>query len=100
MRKDYFLSLGGFRELALMEDVDLMRRVRQSGGKIRIIGDKVKTSARRWEKEGVLYCTLRNWTLVLLWRAGVSPERLARFYHDQDSPGKDKNEGRGKNNYR
>ena len=96
MRKDYFLSLGGFRELPLMEDVDLMRRVRQSGGKIHIIRDKVKTSARRWEKEGVLYCTVRNWTLVLLWLAGVSPERLARFYQNQNSPGKDKNEGRGK----
>jgi rSAM/selenodomain-associated transferase 2 len=85
LRKDYFLSLGGFRELPIMEDVDLMCRVRQAGGKIHIIRDKVKTSARRWEKEGVLYCTLRNWTLVLLWRAGVSPERLARFYRDHES---------------
>jgi rSAM/selenodomain-associated transferase 2 len=96
LRRDYFLGLGGCRELPLMEDVDLMRRVRQSGGKIRIISDTVKTSARRWEGEGMLYCTLRNWTLMLLWRMGASPERLARFYHDQNSPGKDKNEGRGK----
>jgi rSAM/selenodomain-associated transferase 2 len=84
VRKDYFFDLGGFRELPLMEDVDLMGRVRRSGGKIRIISDRVKTSARRWEREGVLYCTLRNWILVLLWRIGVSPERLARFYHDHN----------------
>ena len=84
LRRDYFLGLGGFRELPLMEDVDLMRRVRQSGGKIHIIGDKVKTSARRWEKEGALYCTLRNWMLTLLYLLGVSPERLARFYHDHN----------------
>jgi rSAM/selenodomain-associated transferase 2 len=83
LRRDYFLGLGGFHELPLMEDVDLMRRVRQSGGKIHIIGNKVKTSARRWEREGVLHCTLRNWMLVLLWRLGVSPEHLARFYRDQ-----------------
>ena len=100
LRRDYFVGLGGFRELPLMEDVDLMRRVRQSGGKIRIISEKVKTSARRWEGEGVLYCTLRNWMLTLLYLFGVSPRRLARFYHDQNSPGKDKNEGGGKNNYR
>jgi rSAM/selenodomain-associated transferase 2 len=84
LRRKFFLGLGGFRELPLMEDVDLMRRVRRSGGKIHIIHDKVKTSARRWEKEGVFYCTLRNWTLVLLWLAGVSPERLTRFYQDHD----------------
>jgi hypothetical protein len=38
------------------------------------------TSARRWEKEGVLYATLRNWMLQLLFFIGVSPQRLARFY--------------------
>ena len=96
LRREYFLGLGGFRELSLMEDMDLMRRVRQSAGKIHIISDKVKTSARRWESEGVLYCTLRNWMLILLYLLGVSPRRLARFYHDQNSPGKDKNKGNGK----
>jgi len=82
LRKDYFLGLGGFRELPVMEDVELMRRVRQSGGKIRIMRERVKTSARRWEKEGVLLCTLRNWMLILLYLVGVSPDHLARFYHD------------------
>jgi rSAM/selenodomain-associated transferase 2 len=100
LRRDYFLGLGGFRELPLMEDVDFMRRVRQSGGKIHIINDKVKTSARRWEREGVLYSTLRNWMLVLLWRIGVSPDRLKRFYREENrSPGKDKKKGRGKGKY-
>ncbi len=84
LRRDYFLGLGGFRELPLMEDVDLMRRVRQSGGKIRIISDKVKTSARRWEREGVLCCTLRNWMLILFYLLGVSPRRLAWFYRDHE----------------
>ena len=85
LRREFFLGLGGFRELPLMEEVDLMRRVRQSGEKIYIIGEKVKTSARRWEKEGVLYCTLRNWMLILLYLLGVSPERLARSYQDHES---------------
>jgi rSAM/selenodomain-associated transferase 2 len=84
LRRKFFLDLGGFRELPLMEDVDLMRRVRQSGGKIHIIGERVKTSARRWEKEGVVCCTLRNWILVLLYLLGVSPGYLARFYHDHE----------------
>ncbi|HME41999.1 MAG TPA: TIGR04283 family arsenosugar biosynthesis glycosyltransferase [Syntrophorhabdales bacterium] len=82
LRRESFFDLGGFRELPLMEDVDLMRRVKQSGKKIHIIARKIKTSARRWEKEGVVYCTFRNWMLILLYLLGVSPRRLARLYPD------------------
>ncbi len=80
LRKEFFIRLGGFRELPLMEDVDLMLRVRRSGARIHIIHEKVETSARRWEKEGVLFCTLRNWALAAVYLLGVSPQRLARFY--------------------
>jgi hypothetical protein len=80
IRRDYFRSMGGFQDIPIMEDVDLMRRIKKKGGKIHILRDRVKTSARRWEKEGILYGTLRNWLLVSLFCAGVKPERLARFY--------------------
>jgi len=80
IRRDYFRSMGGFQDIPIMEDVDLMRRIKKKGGKIHILRDCVKTSARRWEKEGILYGTLRNWLLVSLFCAGVKPERLARFY--------------------
>ncbi len=68
--------------MPLMEDVELMSRVRRSGAKIHIIDEKVETSARRWEAEGVLSCTLRNWTLLALYVLGASPQRLARLYRD------------------
>jgi rSAM/selenodomain-associated transferase 2 len=77
---DYFRSLGGFAGIPLMEDVEIMRRIKKRGDGIVIIGRPVRTSARRWEKEGVLKCTLRNWCLISLYLAGVSPERLAEFY--------------------
>lgn len=80
IRKDYFHAIGGFREMPLMEDVELMRRIRRAGGRISIIPERVKTSPRRWEEKGVLFCTLRNWALITLYFLGVSPERLARFY--------------------
>jgi rSAM/selenodomain-associated transferase 2 len=80
IRKDYFHAMGGFKEIPLMEDVDLMRRIRKAGDRICIIREKVKTSPRRWEKEGVLSCTLRNWSLITFYFLGVSPEKLARFY--------------------
>lgn len=80
IRAAYFRELGGFSDLPLMEDVDLMHRIKRDKGRITIIPQPVSTSARRWEREGIFYCTLRNWTLITLYKLGVSPARLCRFY--------------------
>lgn len=80
MRKDYFNKIGGYREIPLMEDVELLQRVKKMGDKIWIISDRVSTSPRRWEKEGIVCCTLRNWILQGLYLMGVSPHKLAKFY--------------------
>jgi rSAM/selenodomain-associated transferase 2 len=80
IRRTFFEQLGGYKELPIMEDVDLMQRIRKRGSRIRILTEKVLTSPRRYEREGVLYCTLRNWSLQLLYALGVSPERLAGWY--------------------
>jgi rSAM/selenodomain-associated transferase 2 len=80
IRKDYFHAIGGFKEIPLMEDVDLMRRIKKAGDKICILPLRVKTSPRRWEKEGVGRCTLRNWVLITLYCLGFSPEKLAKHY--------------------
>ncbi len=75
-----FRELGGYRPLSIMEDINLMQRIKESGSKIEIIRQKVHTSARRWEKEGVLACTLRNWVLSSAYYLGVPPEKLKRYY--------------------
>ena len=80
VRKAYFEKVGGYAEIPLMEDVELMRRIRKRGDRICIIPEKVLTSPRRYEQEGILYCTFRNWALQLCYQAGVSPERLAKWY--------------------
>jgi rSAM/selenodomain-associated transferase 2 len=80
IRKDYFDRIGGYRDIPLMEDVELMKRIRKRGDRIRIIPVKVRTSPRRYEREGVLYGTFRNWLLQILYALGVSPERLAKWY--------------------
>ena len=76
----YFRLMGGFRNIPIMEDVDLMRRIRNDGRKIVILKEQAVTSARRWETEGAFQCTLRNWILITLFSFGVSPEKLVRFY--------------------
>jgi rSAM/selenodomain-associated transferase 2 len=85
LRRACFQALGGFRELPIMEDVDLMRRLRLAGGRIAILPERVVTSARRWEKEGALYTTLRNWSLVTLFSFGIDAKRLTRWYRPNRS---------------
>src|SRR5208337_3368053 len=80
IRKEYFHSIGHFMEIPLMEDVELMRRIKKAGDKIYIISEKVGTSPRRWEKEGVIRCTLRNWVLITLYSIGIPAEKLSKFY--------------------
>lgn len=79
--KNAFDTIRGFQEIPLMEDLDLMRRMRKSGYKIYIIPEKIQTSPRRWEKEGFFYCTFRNWIIVMLYLLGAKPERLAKYYY-------------------
>lgn len=80
IKRQFFAILGGYNPMPLMEDVDLMRRVKKAGGKIALVNRKIFTSPRRWEKEGVIFCTLRNWTLILLYFIGVPAEKLSKFY--------------------
>lgn len=75
-----FHALGGYREIPIMEDLDLMRRVRRAGGRTRLLSAAVLASARRWEAEGAWRCTLRNWLLATLFLLGVPPGRLAGWY--------------------
>jgi len=42
---------------------------------------RVQTSARRWQQDGIIRRTLRNWWLLLRYRCGLSPETLAQHYH-------------------
>ena len=80
LRRDYFHMIGGFSMIPLMEDVDIMRRIKRRGDTIEIIGKRVQTDPRRWEKEGLVLGTLRNWMLMSLYLMGVSPHKLVRYY--------------------
>lgn len=78
--RGYFQTIGGYAAMPLMEEVELMRRIKKRGDSIALLDAAVTTSARRWEEEGVCYVTFRNWTLAILYTLGVPPEFLVRFY--------------------
>ncbi len=80
LRKQYFDSIGGYRELPLMEDVELMRRINRKNGKIIILPEAVLTSDRRWQLEGFFYTLLRDTGIIFLYWCGMPAEKLAKFY--------------------
>ena len=76
-----YRAAGGYPPWPLFEDVALSKRLRSSGVRVELLEDAtLALSPRRWEKEGILRCTLRNWILRALHECGVPPERLARRY--------------------
>ena len=73
-----YREVGGFRSLALMEDVDIARRIGRQ--RLRPLAATALTSAERWRRDGWLHRSTRNLSCLALYGAGVSPARLARLY--------------------
>ena len=96
IRRDYFNQMGGYPEIPLMEDVALMRRIKGAGGRIGFIPEPVMTSARRWEQEGILHTTLRNWLLLSAYTMGVDPDKLVKYYKEARGVAKEGVKGRVK----
>jgi rSAM/selenodomain-associated transferase 2 len=82
VRRDVFTALGGFASIPLMEDVELIRRLKGSG-RLRHLRLSLTTSARRWEEEGWWRRSARNLVTLARYGAGVSPEKLASRYYGE-----------------
>jgi hypothetical protein len=74
-----FSALGGFPALPIMEDFELVRRLKRKG-RIKILPLSATTSPRRWEKLGVLQSTAINQVIILGYLLGVNPRKLAEWY--------------------
>jgi rSAM/selenodomain-associated transferase 2 len=79
LRRPVFERLGGFRELPIMDDYDLVRRLERTARTACLPGPAT-TSSRRWRRQGVAR-TVASWLVIrYLFIAGVPPARLARLY--------------------
>ena len=81
VRRSVFEQIGGYPELPLMEDIAFCRTLKRMG-EIACLTNRVITSARRWEMDGVWRTIVKMWILKLLYFAGVSPNRLKQYYAD------------------
>ncbi|MBI4463613.1 MAG: TIGR04283 family arsenosugar biosynthesis glycosyltransferase [Acidobacteria bacterium] len=85
LRAKDFEAVGGFPDLPIMEDVELVRHLRKRG-RIRIAPAPVLTSARRWEEMGVWKTTVINQTCVAAYYLGVSPTLIHGWYYGAKVP--------------
>jgi len=77
-----FERIGGYSDAPIFEDADIVRRARRAGRFIKH-GEPMTTAARRFLRSGIVRRQLGNTGLVALYRLGVSPERLARWYRSE-----------------
>ncbi len=71
-------EIGGFRGLALMEDVDIVSRIGRR--RLRTLPLVALTSADRWRRDGWFRRSAHNLACLLAYRLGASPERISRLY--------------------
>ena len=79
LKRSQFQAIGNFPLLPIMEDFELVRRLRKQG-KIGLAQSPVLTSDRRWRKLGLVRTTLINQLMILGYFAGISPQILATWY--------------------
>lgn len=76
--RELYFSVGGFRHIPLMEDVDLIRRIGQD--RLEVLRSRAITSAARYKQDGYASRILRNSVCLGLFFAGVPPRMVARLY--------------------
>ncbi|GFK93963.1 hypothetical protein NNJEOMEG_01801 [Fundidesulfovibrio magnetotacticus] len=89
MERAVFHALGGYADIPILEDVDLLARARRAGMRAGFARGRCTASPRRWEADGVWRRTFANWGIMARYLLGASPERLARDYPpltEEDTP--------------
>ncbi len=77
--REIFMAVGGFAEIAIMEDFVFIKNARKRGAII-ILPEYATTSARRWQNMGIVKTTIINQLIVIGYRLGIPPATLAGWY--------------------
>lgn len=79
IRTSLFQELKGFKEMPLLEDLDLVHRIKKHAS-FKKFNLQIVTSSRRFKKNGYVIQQLINIVIVIGFFLGVKPIFLARFY--------------------
>ena len=79
VKRDAYWKAGGFADIPIMEDVDLVKKLSRAG-RFKMARLSVRSSARRWQQDGLFRRTLGNYSLMLRYLAGAQPSGLLAHY--------------------
>ncbi len=79
IHRELFECVSGFPSIPLMEDVAISKKLKQEAAPI-FMADRLQTSSRRWEENGILATILLMWRLRLAYYFGVPADRLVERY--------------------
>jgi hypothetical protein len=80
VRRSVFEQLGGFAEIPLMEDFEFSQRCFRDSQPLLLKGP-IRVDVRRWERQGVIQTTIKNWKIARAWRQGVDSQELYQRYY-------------------
>lgn len=81
VRRDKFFQVGGFDDVDLLDDAMFSRKLKRAG-KTCVLKERVYTSARRWENQGIAKATIINWLISVGFLLGIAPSQLKKMYKD------------------
>ena len=81
VRKSVFEHIAGFKQIPIMEDVEIQSRLKKQGRFIKLT-ETVLTSARRFRENGTTKQLVLDVLILVLYHLGVSPESLKKWYPD------------------
>lgn len=76
--RKFYEALGGYKSIPLYEDVDIIRRIGRT--RLTLLETRAVTSAARYRQFGYFRRPVRNLACLALYRLGIPPHMLARFY--------------------
>ena len=80
VRRGIFDGIGGYRDIPLMEDVEIIGRMKNEG-RVVILKKSAVTHDRRWVRRGWIRASVSNQMVMLMYKMGIDPHTLARFYY-------------------
>ncbi len=80
VKRELFEAFGGFPEIDLMEDIALSKMLKKHGRPL-CLYQRVLTSSRRWEEQGLFRTILLMWFLRAAYFLKANPGQLAKLYY-------------------
>ncbi|KGG23197.1 Glycosyltransferase [Prochlorococcus marinus str. SS51] len=83
LSKELYSRIGGYKEIPIMEDLDLITRLKQITT-LRSLGSGIETNSRKYLGSNIIKNAIKNALLRYQWRKGANINELAKRYYAEN----------------